>query len=382
MKFITFCAAAMLILALSACNYMPSFGRDDNPQETGLRADELKTDITVDEARALAKPAKADEGFTINSATLQTENNNGLQPPRGLNTRRLFEESIRDEDDRFARVENAVQGMRDEFDELSPSIKRLIAVEKDIQELSSQLQVLIGNEGGSPELTVENLENDQGAIAQAMGAGTAPLMPEAQTPPQMNTVALPSAMPAMLPPGQQPTGEPLRIAPPPPPMTPSGQNATGSSAMDSVLDKTMSKASPPSVPPVLAAAAPTPPPPPMMGTGSTTGSGPRLTNIRMADNPGKTRLVLESNAAMSYNADLDNSENILTLVFDSGTNDPSLASLPTRSRLIKSINITPQSNGGFVAAIALTKGSRIIDQGKLPPGAANPNHRIYIDLAN
>ena len=85
---------------------------------------------------------------------------------------------------------------------------------------------------------------------------------------------------------------------------------------------------------------------------------------------------------MSYSADLDNNEKILTLVFDKGSSDPSLASLPMRSRLIKSVSITPQANGGFVAAITLSKDSRMLDQGQLPPGSVSPNHRIYIDLAS
>jgi hypothetical protein len=111
-------------------------------------------------------------------------------------------------------------------------------------------------------------------------------------------------------------------------------------------------------------------------------AGPRLVSIRLADHPGKTRLVLETSAAMSYSADLDNDEKILTLVFDKGASDPALANLPLRSRLIKSVNFTPQSNGGFVAAITLNKGSRMLDQGQLPPGAVSPNHRIFIDLAS
>jgi len=57
----------------------------------------------------------------------------------------LFSEPLSDEADRFDRVENAVQDIRDEFDKMSPSINRLISIESDIRELHDQLKILIDN---------------------------------------------------------------------------------------------------------------------------------------------------------------------------------------------------------------------------------------------
>ena len=72
-----------------------------------------------------------------------------LQPPRGINAQRLFAAPLNDEDERFVRVENAVQSIRDEMDGFAPAITRLVAVEKDIQDLVEQLDALLQNEPAS-----------------------------------------------------------------------------------------------------------------------------------------------------------------------------------------------------------------------------------------
>ena len=63
----------------------------------------------------------------------------------GYNTKNIFGKSLRSDGERLDRLERAVQDMRNEFDSVRPSIKRLMAVESDIQNLIGELQQLSGN---------------------------------------------------------------------------------------------------------------------------------------------------------------------------------------------------------------------------------------------
>lgn len=322
-EFLFFLAMGLLLIAPSGCSYVPSFEKKEQARDSASGKEPEKTDAADESERALAFP-----------------------PARGVNTKRLFDESARSDEERFERLESAVQSLRDEIDTLSPSVQRLIAVQQDIQQLSSQLEILVRNEGSAPELTAENLESNQNVIAQVLGAPTT----GALTPPPAPVRPAPPPLQHLPPAETQPNGAPLRIAPPPPP-----------------LQLAEKSPPPPAAPPPAANAA---------------ANVPRLSNIRTADNAGKTRMVLESSGAMHYTADLDNNENILTLIFDKGAADPSLASLPARSKLVKSYTVTPQANGGFVLAIALNRTSKILDNGALPPGPETPHYRVYFDLAN
>lgn len=65
-----------------------------------------------------------------------------MQPAFGVNTSNLFSENIRADSARLDRLENAVQNMRNEFDDMRPSINRLVAIEDDVQTLIAQLEAI------------------------------------------------------------------------------------------------------------------------------------------------------------------------------------------------------------------------------------------------
>ena len=62
-------------------------------------------------------------------------------PPLG-SVKNLFGTSLRSDEERLARLERAVQSMRNEFDNVTPSIRRLMAIEGDIQNLITELRQL------------------------------------------------------------------------------------------------------------------------------------------------------------------------------------------------------------------------------------------------
>lgn len=64
---------------------------------------------------------------------------------KNANNKNLFGESLRSDSDRLGRLERALQDMRHDFDKISPSIRRLMAIEGDIQNLITELEKLTDN---------------------------------------------------------------------------------------------------------------------------------------------------------------------------------------------------------------------------------------------
>lgn len=65
-----------------------------------------------------------------------------IAKPEGLKFTPLFSEPIGNTDDRVRRLEETVQTLRNDLDTVVPSMVRLVAIEKDMKELVSQLQSL------------------------------------------------------------------------------------------------------------------------------------------------------------------------------------------------------------------------------------------------
>lgn len=63
----------------------------------------------------------------------------------GLNPKNLFGESLRSEEERIDRLERAMQDLRNDFDSVRPAIRRLMAVESDMQSLLTELRKLNNN---------------------------------------------------------------------------------------------------------------------------------------------------------------------------------------------------------------------------------------------
>lgn len=65
-----------------------------------------------------------------------------LAPPEGMKFTPLFSVPAGSDDARFARIEQAVQTLRNDFDTVTPTLVRLAAIEKDIRDLVGQLRTL------------------------------------------------------------------------------------------------------------------------------------------------------------------------------------------------------------------------------------------------
>lgn len=82
----------------------------------------------------------------------------------GYNTKNIFGTNLRSDSERLDRLERAVQDMRNEFDTVRPSIKRLMAVEADIQNVLGELKKLTNEQSMVAPQPMRNANNNRPQI--------------------------------------------------------------------------------------------------------------------------------------------------------------------------------------------------------------------------
>ena len=244
-----------------------------------------------------------------------------LQGARGLNNA-LFAEKIRDRDDRLDRLEGAVQGLRNDFDSIQPSITRLIGLEGDIQELVTQLEALLEVENTPPP----------GPVAPVAATAIAPpqnVMETALAPPQN----LQQPKPVMA--GDPAMAKPQQISPPPAQKV---NNATSAS------------------------------------------SGQNVVNIRIGEHPDKTRLVLDVNGKADFTHDLDNMERILLVDLPgTGWNAMMQKTFSAKSPIIQSFRTEKTDQGGSLLIVQLKHPAQVT-YAKSIGGKTPSQDRIVVDI--
>jgi hypothetical protein len=144
--FLTFC-----VVFLVSCGFDSS--KKSSIGGGNSRSATMDTDIDLDELRDLARPPGMDG--TVESPNVRTVNGEF----REINQKKLlFEERIRDTDDRLDRIENAVQNLSDDFNDVSPAINRLVEIENDLRELYDQLSLLINGSDENFEVVAPPIE--------------------------------------------------------------------------------------------------------------------------------------------------------------------------------------------------------------------------------
>ncbi len=254
----------------------------------------------------------------------------GMKGLKGVNVDQLFSQNIRDTDKRFDRLESVVLDFRREYESVKPEIIRLVAIEKDMQQLISLLNNEVGLPPASPEFA--NLNNDP--------IENAPV-PDVQ---EQNMI----------------TNENIDIAeapsPPPPP-------------------------TPPPSPPVVTPQLTTPQPPTVITPPATTNGKVTINNFRFGAHPDYVRLVIDATQKTPYSIDLDSSGEILTILLPSSSwSGSETKSYGGSSDLIDSYRAQedPQSNGTIVY-VSFKKPVTLKNQGTLASDSA-PKFRIYIDV--
>lgn len=251
--------------------------------------------------------------------------------PKGVNTA-LFTGKVNDEN-RFIRLENAVQELRNDFDAMAPAIVRLVSIEKDIQNLIAQLDVLTGGAVSAPAPSVESSQLEVSAPSQ------------------------PAPIPAAISNAQEIAAASSTELETPAPST-----------LDTIPEAT-------SAPAQIVPQAPAPAP-------AATSSGTFVKDVRVGAHPGKMRIVLDLKGRSKFNADLDNAEHILVIELpDTAWNAANTKDF-SGNPLLSSYRTSPLDNGaGTMLILQLKKSSDITYKTSIadPDGVSS---RIVIDLAS
>jgi len=273
-KIRTLALLCFMIMGTGACGYTPSYKKvPAKPPPEHLRKP-LETHISIQDARDLAKPAKKSDGFG-ETPHITIGDNPDYSTMKGLNTTSLFTEKLSNNEARFDRLEAAVDDLHTEFKNIKPAIDHLMSIEKDMNALMRQLQIVINNQNNNKQITTTK---------------SAPVIQTAD------------------------------------------------------LSTDIS-----------------------------------ISHMRIADHSDKTRLVLETSHNISYSISLDPDDNTLTLSFDKSHIGFSTSGLAKNSQLIDMVKTTEDESGSKII-ITLNRASTILRQGRLPPSADKPYHRIFIDL--
>lgn len=247
------------------------------------------------------------------------------EPPRfeppirnsGLNPKNMFGTELGSEQERLDRLERAVQDMRNDFSRVEPSIRRLMALETDIQSLIRELEQL--NNDATPQRSQRRnvRSNTRTNVADDIiqNDGT-----------QRMAAAAPAPEPA----------------------------ATATRPTSSSNKGFVKKSAPP------------------------LSNQPVIYDIRVGEHPDKTRIVMDVNSKTNFSVDIDNNEQILLIDLPNAGWDARMAQNFAKSPNIKSFSVNP-SGDGHLAVFQLKREARVAYQGDLK-GFEGSSRRLVIDV--
>lgn len=217
---------------------------------------------------------------------------------KGLNPKNLFSGNLRSDQERIDRLERALQGMRNDFDLVQPSIKRLISIEADIQNLVGELRKLSKETTQAKEDSMEEMVMSEKLMMEKEKAA----IKSKKKPKKVQTKS---------------------------PPTFSGK--------------------------------------------------PEIYDVRIGEHPGKTRIVLDSNAKASgsFSVDIDNDEQIMVVDLPN-TKWSAATSKSIHSKIVSSYRVEESDNGSLLV-FDLRRNANVLSQDEIA-GARGAGRRIVIDL--
>lgn len=245
---------------------------------------------------------------------------------RDFNPKNMFGEEIEADAQRLDRLERMLQTLRNDFDTVSPSLKRLMVLEGDLQTLISELQdITIFQQSHTDR--IEALENKFGQQQEVYD----------------NIPALLSA--------DQPIAESQEQL---------AQKVANTDQKATMPQKAYDKKQAPSK-----------------------SEGVIVYDVRVGEHKHKTRIVLDVNAKTPFNVSLDNSEKILLIELPDVLWQAKSTQSFAKSLFLKNfaVNRIQQSgNKGFLIAFELKRDASIA-YNKMFPAISSPGaQRIVIDL--
>ncbi|MDB5491224.1 MAG: hypothetical protein JWO78_1073 [Micavibrio sp.] len=166
--------SAASVLTLAACGGgnggTVSTSNTNDPPPVSAVATTGDAIAPIDASKIAAASAAESKKATETVQALETlapiptpmETFRALAPEQGLKITPLFKDPVTDESARIARVENAVQGMRNDFDTIMPTMVRMASMEKDMRGLIGKLQVMTGEIPPEQNLVQDNPNEAEG----------------------------------------------------------------------------------------------------------------------------------------------------------------------------------------------------------------------------
>lgn len=150
----------LALLSMTACDY----GTPKRPKNKFTQPPfETSKSITIEKAREIAENTAIDDGVSIEQVSLFKKNK--MAQPKGLLTESLFTTPVADNTERFARLETIVQELVTKINNLDPKIQRLTDIDRDLENLTYQLEILVNDRDGiikqEPEFRDASLETPQ-----------------------------------------------------------------------------------------------------------------------------------------------------------------------------------------------------------------------------
>lgn len=136
----------LLTLSTTACNF-DFFSRN---KSQAPQADNPQSAFAISNVREIASPAKSSDGFG-STPRINIDRSN-LEGALGFNTGLLFADNISNKNDRFDRLENAVQNISNTVNDMAPTVNRLKRVEQDLENLTEQLEILLSEDNITPRM--------------------------------------------------------------------------------------------------------------------------------------------------------------------------------------------------------------------------------------
>lgn len=256
--------------------------------------------------------------------------------PEGVKVTQLFAEPVKDPDQRMARMEKAVQELRNDFDTVMPAMVRMVAMENNLRDLVEQLKTINGNHHNGE------------------AAGTA-------TPPADGSA--PAVVPDKVASDTEVPADAAKA-----PETPAAAADAGDKA--------------PAAPEIAATAA-TPPPAPVATTTApiappayTAPTLGKVSGVRVGDHLDMSRIVIDMSAKTAYTAELNKEGTKLIISAPQVAWEAAASATMPKSKLIAGYKY---ENG--VMIVDLKQPAEIKARSLLGPAKGEASYRLMVDVA-
>lgn len=323
LRTISACLCLISTLFLSACGIL----------DVGLN-DSAEPNVSVEQSAVAKTDSKNETADQI--AALEPNAGTSLAaptPPRSLKTEKLFNYPVYDEDKRFTRLEGNVQSLRDEMNKILPVISSQLALQGDVKGLVTKLNNMVSTDPVPRVSAIERaplLKEKSYAKTESHGSRASQILQN------LNKTDPPAS--ASLKPAQD-------------------NKASGGNKAASLLKQVTAKKQ-------------------AASSGKAT-----LVDVRASDHAGKTRIVLETDNKMDFDASLGGDGKTLIISSSSGSFAEKLKNLTLGSANVAGGAILGgDSNQGYRVQLDLKQSVQIDKKLVMSPNSTTPHYRTAIDL--